>query len=294
MSAKEMRSSRPKLRFRKALPVPTDRLPLSGTLKVSPLCLGMVRDPRTVSHAFDRGINFFFVTADMHWPAYEATRRGLQELFARSPSVREQVVVAVVAYVTQPEFCHMPFRETLDAIPGLGHIDLSVAGGSYRSDFAPRKAQFALHGPLGVRAFGVSFHDRRMAAKAIREKLVDIGFVRYNALHLGAEKDLFPHVPARTRARRPLLFNFTSTTGFIRPEHYAALGLTSDHWQPAITDYYRFVLARPEIDGLLCAPTTPDQVDALIAALASGPLTEEEQTYIRDLGALALGEARLA
>ena len=275
---------------RKIFPRPTDRLALSRTLQVSPFCLGAVTDPRTVSHAFDRGINFFFLTADMHWPLYEGLRRGLQDLLARSPSVRDQIVVAVVAYVTQPEFCHMPFVEALQAVPGLGRIDVTVAGGSYKSDFASRKEQFAMHGPLGARAFGVSFHDRKMAAKAFKEKLVDIGFVRYNALHLGAEKDCFPHVPRR---RKALLYNFTSTQGFLKPGQHAALGLTPEHWQPEITDYYRFVLGRPEVDGLLCAPRTPEQVDAMVRAVEQGGLTEEERVYIRDLADLSMGKARL-
>ena len=269
-----------------------DRLTLNRALKVSPFCLGGVHDPRTVSHAFDRGINFFFLTADMHWPLYEGLRRGLQDLLARSPSVRDRIVVAVVAYVTQPEFCHAPFVEALHAVPGLGHIDVTVAGGSYKSDFAVRAEEFARHGPLGVRAFGVSFHDRKMAAKALREKLVDIGFIRYNTVHLGAEKDVFPHLPAPKRGR-PLIYNFTSTHGFLRPEHFAQLGLSEQHWQPPITDYYRFVLGRPEIDGLLCAPRTPAEVDGMIAAVAQGGLTEEERLYLRDLADLSTGKARL-
>jgi aryl-alcohol dehydrogenase-like predicted oxidoreductase len=278
-------------RHRRVLPKPTDRLTLKRTLSVSPFCIGLVSDPRTVSAAFDAGINFFFVTADMHWPLYEGIRRGLADLLARSPSVRDRIVVAVVSYATQPEFCHAPFREVLDAIPALGHIDVTVAGGSYRKDFAVRAEQYANHGHVGARAFGTTFHERPMAGKAMREQLVDIAFIRYNALHRGAEKDVFPHVPKR---RRPLLYNFKSTHGFLRADDYAALGLSSAHWQPRVTDYYRFVLARPEIDGILCAPREVREVEALARAMEEGPLTEEERVYIRDLADLAKGEARLA
>jgi hypothetical protein len=278
-------------RHRKALPQATDRLSLKRKLRVSPFCLGMVADPRAIGAAFDAGINFFLVTADMHWPLYEGTRRGLADLFARSPGIRDRIVVAVVSYMTQPEFCHAPFREVLDALPGLRHIDVTVAGGSYRKDFAVRAEQYALHAHVGARAFGTSFHDRAMAGKAMRERLVDIGFIRYNALHRGAEKDVFPHVPAR---RRSLLYNFTSTHGYLRPERYAALGLSGAHWQPKVTDYYRFVLARREIDGLLCAPRSPREVEALVRAMEEGGLTEEERVYIRDLADLSKGEARLA
>src|SRR5262249_12510537 len=114
-----------------ALPQLTARLPLGAGLRVSPFCLGMTDDPNVIPAAFDAGINFFFVTADMHWPIYEATRRGLQMLFARGGGVRDDVVVGAVSYVTQPVFCHAPFAEVIDAIPGLGHLDLTIIGGAY-------------------------------------------------------------------------------------------------------------------------------------------------------------------
>ena len=273
------------------LPRPTDRLTLAGALQVSPICLGTVGESRAISHAFDLGINFFFLTADMHWPLYDATRRGLMDLFRRSPSVRDQVVVAVVGYPAQSEFSHMPFEETLGYTLGLGHIDLTVAGGSYRSDFAARKEAFEVHKKdFGARAFGTSFHDREMAAEAIREELVDIAFIRYNVLHPGAETDVFPHVAPSSRA---LLYNFTSSHPHISPELFPKLGLNADYWQPDITDYYRWVLARPELDGILCAPRTVAELDALDRALAAGPLTDEQYTYIRDLTDLAGGKATL-
>jgi hypothetical protein len=279
---------------RKVLPRAADRIKLNRMLEVSPLCLGAVDDPRTVSHAFDIGINFFFLSADLHWPVYEATRRGLVDLLSRTPSVRDRIVVAVATYVTQPVFFHAPFREALEAVPGLGHIDVTVAGGSYRADFSARAALFAQHGELGARACGASFHDRGMASKAFRERLVDIGFVRYNSVHRGAEKDLFPHIRRTRGRRRALVYNFKSTQGCLSPERYAELGLSAEYWQPSPTDHYRFVLARPEIDGLLCAPGTPAQVAAIDDALAHGPLTDEENDYIRDLSDLALGKASLA
>ena len=79
----------------------------------------------------------------------------------------------------------------------------------------------------------------------------------------------------------------------MRPERYAELGLNDDYWQPEITDYYRFALTRPEIDGLLCSPTTPREVEALSKALQAGPLDEEEEKYLIDLAALDEGSAVL-
>jgi hypothetical protein len=280
-------------RHRTVLPKLTDRLLLKGRvdLSVSPFCLGATQDQRTIPAAFDAGINFFFVTADMHWPYYEATRRGLAELLARGSGIRDRIVVAVVSYVTQPEFCFGPFREVIDEIPALAHIDVTVAGGSYRKDFAVRAAQYAHHAHVGARAFGTSFHDRRMALEAVKKRLTDIAFIRYNPLHRGAEKDIFPHLPQR---RRTLLYNFTNTYGYVPPEDYERLGLSAEHWRPKVTDYYRFVLAQRGIDGILCAPPNPAAVEGLSRALEEGPLTEEERIYISDLADLSSGAARLA
>src|SRR5687768_13171254 len=112
---------------RTILPRLTDRLPLGETgLQVSPICLGLVGAPEVVPAAFDAGINFFFVTGDLHWPLYEQTRRGLELLLARGGGIRDDVVVAVCSYCTQPEFPVGALRETLDAVPGLERVDVAV------------------------------------------------------------------------------------------------------------------------------------------------------------------------
>ena len=249
----------------------------------------MVRSDETVCAAFDAGINFFFVSADLHWPGYESARRGLAKLLARKPSVRDEIVVAVVSYVTQPEFCERALQEGLEAIPGLKSIDVGVIGGAYSDEFLTRLevyAEIRRDGLLGLRALGTTFHDRAAALLAINHQLVDLAFIRYNPTHMGAKSDVFPHL---TGLPGTLLYNFKSTLGFMRRQRYAELGLDDKHWRPEITDYYRFALSRPEIDGLLCSPTTQREVRDLSRALAAGPLDEEEENYLIDLAMLDAG-----
>jgi predicted aldo/keto reductase-like oxidoreductase len=255
----------------------------------------MVGVPETIGAAFDAGINFFFLTADMHWPWYEASRRGLRQLLARGHGVRDQIVVAAVCYPTQPDFCYGPFEEVLDAVPGLDRLDLLIAGGVYAGEFAGRLPVYQRHRRtrfLGARAIGATFHDRQEAWKAVTEDLVDVAFVRYNPGHAGARRDLFPHLPQTTPT---LLFGFKSTFGYVPPGQMAELGLPGDvYWHPHITDHYRFALSRPELDGLLIGPATPTEVATLAAALENGPLDEEEQAYLMDVARVARGEARVA
>lgn len=262
-------------------------------MRVSPICVGAVDDPRTVEAAFEAGINFFFVTTDMHWPVYEATRRGLRALFRARPGVRDEVVVAGVCYPTQPEFNAMPFEELIAALPGLDRIDVAVMGGTYGTDFMARLPVYHAHRRsrfAGIRAIGASFHDRAAAAPAVNHGLVDAAFVRYNPAHPGARTDVFPLLTAE---RRPPIFNFTSTHGWVSPARRAALGVSPDVWQPDVTDCYRFALSTPGMDGLLCALGRPREVTALVDALARGPLTDDEQHVLINLAALDAGLAVL-
>jgi predicted aldo/keto reductase-like oxidoreductase len=275
------------------MPQFSDRLALGRqSLAVSPFSVGLVGAPETVGAAFDAGINFFFLTADMHWPYYEAARRGLQQLLARGNGIRDQIVVAAVCYPTQPEFCYGPFRELLDAVPGLDRLDVLIAGGVYAGEFAGRLSVYQQHRRtrfLGARAIGATFHDRQEARKAVSDDLVDVAFVRYNPGHAGAREDLFPHLPQPTS---PLLFGFKSTFAYVPPPQMAELGLPGDvYWHPDVTDHYRFALSRPELDGLLIGPATPQEVTALADALKKGPLDEEEETYLMQVALVAQGQA---
>ncbi len=276
--------------MRTALPRTTDRIDL-GPYRVSPICVGLVGDPAVIPAAFEAGINFFFVTCDMHWPLYDGIRRGLQDLLA-TPGRRDQIVVAGVSYVTQPEFCRMPFRELIESLPGLERLDVLVAGGAYGHEIDVRLPIYHRHreeSRYGARAVGASFHDRASCAEQLRRGRVDVAFARYNAGHPGARQDLFPVLPA---GHAPL-YNFTSTRGWVTPARAHELGLSDDFWFPGPADHYRFALTRPEVDGLLVAPRVRSHLDELLAALAEGPLDEEDQDHLIYLAELAGGTHEL-
>ncbi len=273
---------------RTALPALTDRLPLGKTgLLVSPICSGMTYDAHVVPAAFEAGINFFFLTADMHWPIYEAARRGLADLLRGHPSRRDEIVIACASYVTQPEFCFAPFDEVLEAVPELGRLDITVAGGSYGPELATRLHMYRLHRltkHAGSRGIGASFHDRAAARDLVAQGELDIQFIRYNPCHPGAREDLFPHVPEQ---RHTLLYNFKSTDSWIASDaDYAALGVGPDNWKPHITEYYRFALTAPALDGILCGMPSARGVQELADALAKGPLDDEDHQYLIELGIL--------
>jgi hypothetical protein len=268
-----------------SLPKVTDRLPLGESgLQVSPICLGNVRDPKIVPAAFDAGVNFFFVTGDLHWPVYEGLRRGLELLLARGGGVRDEIVVVVCSYCTQPEFPVGAMRETVEAVAGLARVDVAVAGGAYGRELLHRYRLFERlrkERHLGTRAIGASFHDREAAATATSHGLFDVSYVRYNTIHPGARIDLFPYL---TRPTRSLLYNFTTTQGYVSDQDWDRLELPDLGWRPTITDHYRFALTRPEMSGLLVSFHDVAHVDGLAQALAQGPLSQDEERLMLDIG----------
>jgi predicted aldo/keto reductase-like oxidoreductase len=268
----------------------TDRLAV-GPLQVSPICIGRVADDRVIDAALEAGINFFFISADMHWPLYQNSRRGMDRFLLRRQH-RDEVVVAGVSYVTQPEFCDLPFAELLEAQPRLGRLDLLIAGGAYGHEIQRRLTLYRKHRQQarhGARAIGASFHDRIACADCIDRGDVDVAFTRYNAAHPNARTDLFP----RSSCGRVPLFTFKSTGGWVTPERVAALGLSGDFWIPTITDHYRFALSRPEVSGLLVHLGTPAHVHELADALDAGPLTADEEEHLIYLAGLDAGNYAL-
>lgn len=276
------------------LPRPTDRLPLGTSgLEVSPFCLGMIPDgsPDTVLAAYDAGINFFFVSADMHWPYYETLRQGLVALLARGGGIRDRIVVAAASYVAAPVFLHMPFVEVLESTPGLERIDVCVAGGCFAFDPPERRAAMLRHRErrhVGCRAAGASFHARELAAPAHDDGALDAIFIRYNTLHPGARQDIFPLL----RPSSTLLYGFKAMMRPSDAQLDAIADLPEGTWRPRPADHYRFALSSP-LDGLLCTLQTPDEIQQLVDAMAEGPLDADEQAHMIDLALLASGQAQL-
>lgn len=262
-------------------------------LKVSPVCLGITNSIDTACAAYDMGFNFFFLTADMHWPAYETARKGLARLLERGNSIREKIVVAAVNYPTQLEFCTAPFEELVDEIEKLKKIDILVVGGSYSADFFARLREFQRlkeEGFAGAKAIGTTFHEREAAILPVNHGLLDIAFLRYNTSHPGARIDVFPYLQPD---RHSLVFCFKSTMGWFPEEEFPKLGLSDEYWRPGITDHYRFVLSNKAVDGLLCAPGDIQEVKMLVEALEKGPLSEKDEKYMIKLSQLYEGKVKL-
>ena len=102
-------------------------------------------------------------------------------------------------------------------------------------------------------------------------------YVRYNPAHAKARSDLFPHIPPDATH---LTFGFKSQTFRVTDELFKKLNLPEGSWLPTAGDYYRFALTPARINGILCSPLTPKEVQLLVQALEESPLSQDEQKYM--------------
>jgi predicted aldo/keto reductase-like oxidoreductase len=49
-------------------------------------------------------------------------------------------------------------------------------------------------------------------------------------------------------------------------------------------DCYRFCLSNPNVDVVLCGPASQRELEENLAALERGPLTADEEKWMRDYG----------
>jgi aryl-alcohol dehydrogenase-like predicted oxidoreductase len=100
--------------------------------------------------------------------------------------------------------------------------------------------------------------------------------IRYNAAHPGAEREIFPHL----EKRKPSIVAYTATRW--RKLLKAPKGWTGK--VPTPGDCYRFCLSSPHVDVVLCGPENLRQLDENMAALEKGPLSAEEDQWMREFG----------
>ena len=132
-----------------------------------------------------------------------------------------------------------------------------------------------------VRALGVSIHDRKRAGRLADDSPLDLLMIRYNAAHPGAEQDIFPHLAKR----KPAVIAYTATS-------WRKLLKAPRGWSgpvPTAGDCYRFCLSSPHVDVVLTGPASSAQLDDNLAALDRGPLTADEDAFMRELGRVVHG-----
>jgi aryl-alcohol dehydrogenase-like predicted oxidoreductase len=224
--------------------------------------------------AIDEGLNYFFCYGfDTHMTGV------LRDVFRRN---REKYVVATGAYNLLVG--HFNLRRTLEKrLRQLqtDYLDVFLFLGVTKPKHLPEQLQDELRRLREdgrVRAVGMSCHDRRFAGRLAAAGALDVFMVRYNAVHRGAEKDIFPQLGAHG----PGLVSYTTTCWrqlLKRPR-----GWPEDGRIPTAGECYRFVLSNPNVNVCMTAPSNARHLAENLAAARQGPLSADDMAFMREFG----------
>ena len=251
------------------------RLGRSG-LSVSRLGLGSSFEAPTSSfrEAFDRGVNYFY------WGSVRrgGMRRAIREI-AREH--REDLVVVLQSYSRVGGLLtHFVER-------GLRALDLDRAEVLLLGWHNQAPSRRVLDAALELREQGrigciaLSTHHRRLLPALLDDETYAIWHVRYNAVHRGAEREVFPCLEGLDETKRPGLVTYTTTRwgDLCNPDKTPEGERT-----PTGTDCYRFAISRPEVDMCLAGPNDVEQMKQALAALEQGPMDDDELAWMRRVG----------
>lgn len=132
-----------------------------------------------------------------------------------------------------------------------------------------------------VRFLGISSHDRPFLgtiASGNVESPLDFFHARYNAVHTGAEQDVFPHLSPEDRPG-VVVFTATCWRKLLKPKL-----LPAGERPLTAAECYRFVLSHPDVNICITAPSNAERMEQNLQALDAGPLDEEEMARIRRIG----------
>jgi len=233
---------------------------------------------RTVEEAFDRGLNYFY---------WGSIRRGGfgDGLRALAPR-RDRFLLVTQSYSRAASLIGPSLERALRALR-FDYTDVLLLG--LWNGMPPRRILDAcrkLRERGLVRYLAVSTHNRPLIAQLADDPQFDIFHVRYNAVHRGAEREVFERLPSDGR---PGIVSFTATSWRQLLGHRH---IPKGEKIPTATDCYRFVLTQPAVDICMSGPADEGQFQQALQALERGPMAEDELQWMRRVGDAIYGKPR--
>jgi aryl-alcohol dehydrogenase-like predicted oxidoreductase len=228
-------------------------------------------DERCVQMAVERGVNY------LYWGSRRTAKFG--EALRSLRSRRDEFRLVIQSYARVAALVPWSLERALKSL-GMDHADILLLGMWNKNvaaaifDQALRLRERGL-----IQAMAVSTHNRPLAPEIARNSDVDVLHVRYNAVHPGADRDIFPKLPAPEV--RPGIVTFTATCwgDLMKPDKVPA-----GEKIPSAGDCYRFNLTNPAVDLCLTGPRSVSDLTAALEALDKGPMIPEEMDWMGRVG----------
>ena len=245
-------------------------------LSVSKLGLGASYPAPSSAYreAFERGVNYFYWGSVRSRPMAEAIRE-----IARAD--RDGLVVVLQSYSRVGSLLETFVERGLRRL-GLERAELLLLGWHNRlpgRGVLEAAARLCERGRIG--AIALSTHRRLFLPEIAGDPRIAVWHLRYNAVHRGAEREVFPALADRAPRERPGVVTYTTT----RWGHLCdPARMPPGEATPTGTDCYRFALSQPAVDLCLSGPGSTEEMRAALLALEKGPMSEDELAWMRRVG----------
>lgn len=233
--------------------------------------------------ALDRGCNYF------NWGTFIRGRSKEFKKFIRvlaENGKRDKVVLGLISYSHSIFWGNRAVDSALRQLR-TDYIDTLILG--YFSRRPPQRlldwAQ-ELKRKGVIRAIGLTTHNRNIVVPLAKEGVIDYFHIRYNAVHRGAEEEIFAHLLLETR---PGIVSFTATCwGKLLQKKNMPDGIKV----PTAGDCYRFVLMHSMVDACMMGVRNMAMLEENFRGIEKGPFSTEELEIIRNIGDHLYGRPR--
>jgi aryl-alcohol dehydrogenase-like predicted oxidoreductase len=206
----------------------------------------------------------------------EAMCRAIRNIIAKGK--RDELVVVVQSYSRSAILMEQFFKQALKKLK-TERADILLLGWHNQ----PPSIRI-LDRALGMRDRGlfrflaVSGHRRPMFAQLADDLRFGLFHVRYNAVHRGAETEVFNRLPANNR---PGIVTYTATRW---GDLLDARKMPDGEKPLSGTDCYRFVLSCPAVDVCMSGPKNLEEMRQALKALQIGPMPDDELKRAQRIG----------
>jgi len=222
--------------------------------------------------AFERGINYFY------WGAIRrgGMARAIRNIVSGQAGRPDHRATELFPF-SRADGTLLPERPKK---PGNRPGRRSAPGVAQQTTLRPHHRKSLVMRERGMfRFLALSGHNRKLFPILAGDASFDLFHLRYNAVHRGAEEEVFAKISPENR---PGLISFTATRwgDLLNPRK-----MPPGEKPPRAADCYRFVMSHRMVDVCMAGPKNVGEMREALTALQLGPLSEEEMARMQRIGA---------
>jgi aryl-alcohol dehydrogenase-like predicted oxidoreductase len=224
-----------------------------------------------VERAFERGVNY------LYWGSF---RRGpFGQALRNLKAQRERMVLVLQSYSRMAALMAPSVEMALRRLR-FDHADVLLLGlWGAKPPARILEASRKLKERGLIRHIAISTHHRPLVSQLAADPTFGIVHLRYNAVHKGAEREVFPLLAGHANNPGLVAFTATSWRQLLDPKR-----MPPGERVPTAADCYRFVLSNAAVDVCMTGPSNEDQADEALRAIELGPMSGEELAWMRRVG----------